>query len=90
MLIYKDFDTSLTKVKTPLNMLPSMDKTTRKRGEDLIRDRLLAFKIKNGQMENFDPDPYHRGPETMIERSEKLKQQKLAEAAKLKDKNRQS
>ena len=48
MLIYKDFDTSLTKVKTPINVLPSMDKTTRKRGEDLIRDRLLAFKIKNG------------------------------------------
>lgn len=48
MLIYKDFDTSLTKVKTAIRKLPFLEQTTSKRSEDLIRDRLLSFNVKNG------------------------------------------
>ena len=51
MFIYKDFDTSLTKVGGNKNYHPAMQKTTSVRGEDLIRDRLLTFKYKNGQVE---------------------------------------
>ena len=72
LFIYKDFDTSLTKVKGPLKWLPEMDKTTRIRGEDLIRDRLLSFKVKDGNLEMLDPRD-KRAPKTMIERSEALK-----------------
>ena len=48
LLIYKDFDTSLTKVKNAIKKLPLLEQTTSKRGEDLIRDRLLSFNVKNG------------------------------------------
>lgn len=47
-MIYKDFDTSLTKVKNAIKKLPLLEQTTSKRGEDLIRDRLLSFNVKNG------------------------------------------
>ena len=48
LLIYKDFDTTLTKVKHAVRKLPLLEQTTSKRGEDLIRDRLLSFNVKNG------------------------------------------
>jgi hypothetical protein len=50
MFIYKDFDTSLTKVGGNKNVIPAMVKTTSVRGEDLIRDRLLTFKYRNGSV----------------------------------------
>lgn len=50
LFIYKDFDTTLTKVKTPMKKLPILKQTTSQRGEDLIRDRLLSFNVKNGQV----------------------------------------
>lgn len=50
LLIYKDFDTTLTKVKTPMKKLPILKQTTSQRGEDLIRDRLLSFNVKDGQI----------------------------------------
>ena len=52
LFIYKDFDTSLTKVGGNKNVLPSTDLTTSVRGEDLIRDRLLSFKYRNGSLTN--------------------------------------
>ena len=51
MFIYKDFDTSLTKVGGNKNVIPAMVKTTSVRGEDLIRDRLLTFKYRNGSVQ---------------------------------------
>ena len=51
MFIYKDFDTSLTKVGGNMNVHPAMVKTTSVRGEDLIRDRLLTFKYRNGSVQ---------------------------------------
>ena len=51
LFIYKDFDTSLTKVGGNVNVIAGIDKTTSMRGEDLIRDRLLTFKYKNGKVE---------------------------------------
>ena len=57
-----------------------MEKTTKIRGEDLIRDRLLSFKVKDGNLEMLDPRD-KRAPKTMIERSEALKKRKLAESA---------
>ena len=80
LFIYKDFDTTLTKVKGPLKCLPKLDQTTRIRGEDLIRDRLLSFKVKDGNLEMLNPRD-KRAPLTMIERSELLKRKKLAESA---------
>ena len=50
LFIYKDFDTSLTKVGGNKNYHPPLTKTTSVRGEDLIRDRLLSFKYRNGQV----------------------------------------
>lgn len=50
LFIYKDFDTSLTKVKVAVGRLAPVDKTTSIRGEDLIRDRLLSFNVKNGHL----------------------------------------
>ena len=49
-----------------------MEQTTKIRGEDLIRDRLLSFKVKDGNLEMLDPRD-KRAPKTMIERSEALK-----------------
>ena len=50
MFIYKDFDTSLTSVKKPRDRKAAIDETTRMRDEDLIRDRLLSFKYRNGSV----------------------------------------
>ena len=50
LFIYKDFDTSLTKVRGNKNVHPALTKTTSMRGEDLIRDRLLTFKYRNGSV----------------------------------------
>lgn len=51
MFIYKDFDTSLTSVKKPRDRKAAIDETTRMRDEDLIRDRLLSFKYRNGSVQ---------------------------------------
>lgn len=54
LFICKDFDTALTKVKLPVQFLPGMDKTTNLRDEDLIRDRLLSFKVRNGSLATYE------------------------------------
>ena len=41
--IYKDFDTSLTKVHNHLRELPSIDQTTSKRNRDIIRERIIKM-----------------------------------------------
>ena len=69
LFIYKDFDTSLTKVKVPVTRLPALNQTTSKRPEDLIRDRLLSFAVKNGQLSQFDYDKLGKKTPTMIDRS---------------------
>ena len=69
MFIYKDFDTSLTKVKGPVKRLPKLEQTTGQRGEDLIRDRLLSFNVKDGHLEN-SRNVGNRRVATMNERSE--------------------
>ena len=79
LFIYKDFDTSLTKVKGNIKKLPVIGQTTSKRGEDLIRDRLLSFNVKNGQLSNFDSSK-STGERTMIERSADLHRRKISES----------
>ena len=71
LFIYKDFDTSLTAVKGPVKQLALLDQTTSKRGEDLIRDRLLSFNLRSGNLNTLDRGD--RKEETMIERSAALK-----------------
>lgn len=60
LFIYKDFDTSLTQVKTQHRKFPALQDTTKVRGEDLIRDRLLSFKVRNGSIGTFDEKMHHR------------------------------
>ena len=76
MFIYKDFETSLTKVKGQVTKLPALGQTTAKRPEDLIRDRLLSFNIRNGVATKFDPDPLRRKDGTINEKTEALKQKR--------------
>ena len=79
LLIYKDFDTSLTKVKHAVRKLPLLEQTTSKRGEDLIRDRLLSFNVKNGFISTEDRKAKSQ-LKTMNERSEALlSQRKISE-----------
>lgn len=54
LFIYKDFDTSLTKVKGHIKQMPRLDQTTSQRGEDMIRDRLLSFNVRDGSLSTFD------------------------------------
>ena len=79
LFIYKDFDTSLTKVKGHIKKLPLLDETTGKRGEDLLRDRLLSFNVRNGNLSNFDSGKDRHEP-TMIERSVALHKRKISES----------
>ena len=65
MFIYKDFDTSLTSVKKPRDRKAAIDETTRMRDEDLIRDRLLSFKYRNGSVQT------EIGGEKMLQRKSK-------------------
>ena len=71
LFIYKDFDTSLTKVKTHIKQLPRLNQTTAVRGEDLIRDRLLSFQVKQGQLSSVKVGGRGRMA-TINERSEAL------------------
>ena len=80
LFIYKDFDTSLTAVKGNIKKLPLLEQTTKTRGEDLIRDRLLSFNVRNGSLASLDRNANYR-QDTMIERSAALKQKKLSESA---------
>ena len=71
LMIYKDFDTSLTAVKGNIKKLPVLHQTTAQRGEDLIRDRLLSFNMRKGQMSSIEIVGNKKAP-TMIERSAAL------------------
>lgn len=73
LFIYKDFDTTLTKVGGNKNMHPAVDLTTSIRGEDLIRDRLLSFKYRNGSLQN-----------TIDEEKNRVKRKKVVEYAQMK------
>ena len=77
-MIYKEFDTSLTKVKGPVNRLPHLKQTTNQRPDDMIRDRLLSFNVKNGQVVK-GAHHVNRPPRTMKERSELLARKKKEE-----------
>ena len=79
MFIYKDFETSLTKVKSPVTKLPMLAQTTQKRPEDLIRDRLLSFNIRNNVANRFDPDPNRPRSRSINERSQSLKKWRQGE-----------
>ena len=79
LFIYKDFDTSLTAVKGNIRKLPILDQTTAQRGQDMIRDRLLGFNVRNGSLAGLN-DRSGKAPHTMIERSEALKRRKLSES----------
>ena len=79
LFIYKDFDTSLTAVKGNIRKLPVLQQTTAQRGQDMIRDRLLSFNVRNGSLAALDRSE-RKGPTTMIERSEALKKRKLSES----------
>ena len=79
LFIYKDFDTSLTKVKVAVGKLAPVNKTTSKRGEDLIRDRLLSFNVKNGNLSETRNDGRARA-HTINERSDVVaKKRKIQE-----------
>jgi len=86
LFIYKDFDTSLTAVKGPVKKLALLGQTTSKRGEDLIRDRLLSFNLRSGHLNTLDRGD--RKEETMIERSAALKERKAASVAHLQARSR--
>ena len=76
LFIYKDFDTSLTKVKTPIRHYPRLGQTTAKRPEDLIRDRLLSFNVNGGKLSAMDRGRSKQ--ETINERTQKLIQRRKA------------
>ena len=71
-MIYKDFDTSLTAVKTAVNRLPRLTQTTSKRPEDLIRDRLLSFNVKNGKVTKLGRDSLPRDKFTINDKTKLL------------------
>ena len=88
LFIYKDFDTSLTAVKNPHRRLPSLEQTTKMRGEDLIRDRLLSFKVRNGSIGTFD-ERMRNKEYTINQKSDARRQQQmLSEMARLKRQQR--
>ena len=66
-------------MKGPIKKLPLLDETTGKRGEDLLRDRLLSFNVRNGNLSNFDSGKDRLEP-TMIERSVALHKRKISES----------
>ena len=57
-----------------MRKLPGLDQTTNQREQDLIRDRLLSFKVRNGSLAAFDsPIKKHR----MITINERTQARKL-------------
>ena len=79
LFIYKDFETNLTKVKVPVTRLPSLGQTTNKCAEDLIRDRLLSFNVRDGVATKFDPDPNRRLHPTINQRTAYLQEKRKKE-----------
>ena len=79
-MIYKDFETSLTAVKHPINKLPRLGQTTAKRAEDLIRDRLLSFSVKNGVVSRLGRDTANKSI-TINEKAKALQSQRKLERA---------
>ena len=72
LMIYKDFDTSLTAVKTAVNRLPRLGQTTSQRPEDMIRDRLLSFNVKNGKVTKLGRDSLPSNKVTINDKTKML------------------
>ena len=54
-----DFPSQLIALDHVARYLPQLDQTTKIRGEDLIGDRLLSLKVKDGNFEMLDPRDKH-------------------------------